>query len=1166
MKEYLDITDELTGLGEAKELLQKGPAAVEVHGCTDSQKSHIQAILGNGFKLNLIVTDDEKKTASIEGDCRFFGARTCIYPAKDMIFYSADIHGNQISRDRLRCIKEISDVITGLSREPLTVITTVGALMEKLTPLSRFTDRSFTVKKGDEFPMDDIISGLVETGYERKALTEEPGDFSERGGIIDIFPTGADDPVRIEMWGDDIDSIRCFDPDSQRSREELESVMIFPATESLFSEEETDKGFKKINRDFEARLKELEEDRESGNRLRKTLHDLETGGRDKGFLYFEKDTANLTDYFPEDISLISFYETKMLKAKAGEIKDEYDHSAEFRYAKGYILPGQKEMLESPEKIFKKAKAKRFAGINNFGITDRAVKADISINAGAKGINAYNNSFAELVSDIKRFKKEGYRTVAVTGSLSRRNRMAEELEAEGISCFFGDEVTGKTPAGSVMVVAGSISHGFIYPEVKFALITENDIFTAGGRKKKREKTGKRRTEELALTPGDFVVHERYGIGIYRGIEKKTIEGIEKDYIKIEYAGKSALFIVATQTDVLQRYACADTDKPPKVNKLGSPSWSNAKTKAREGAERTARDLVRLYAARMSAKGFAFSPDTPWQTEFEESFPYEETTDQLDAIRDVKRDMESSRIMERLICGDVGFGKTEVALRAAFKAVQDGKQVAFLTPTTILAGQHFDTFTERLRTFPVTVGLMSGLQSTGENRKCAASLAKGLTDIVIGTHRILSKDVSFKDLGLLIIDEEQRFGVNHKEKIKKLKENVDVLALSATPIPRTLNMSLAGIRDMSTLEEPPSDRMPVQTFVSEKEDSIIREAITREIKRGGQVYFVSNRINNIEEVRAGLEELVPDAAFAILHGRMDKKDMERIMIEFINGETDVLISTTIIETGLDIPNVNTIIIDNADRFGLSQLYQLRGRVGRSTRRAYAFLLYTRDKVITEVANKRLSAIRDLTELGSGYRLAMKDLEIRGAGNLLGKTQHGHMEAVGFDMYTRMLNEEVSKLKGIPLPEVFETEIDLNTDAFLPDSYINRESQKLEFYKRISAVTSREDMDEIADELRDRFGEIPESAVNLLNIALVKAYAHDGDITEVKSSSCAGKNVIKLVFKEIADQGKLQRARKLAEENRNEFIYSDTGKEKILLWNGGENQLERLAELLKNLEMPE
>ncbi len=1108
MKEYLDISDKLEGLKDAKEVLEKS-GKVEIHGCTDSQKSHIGAILAQGFRLNLIVTDDEKKTAAIEGDCRFFGARTCVYPAKDMIFYSADVHGNQITVDRLKCIKEITDVITGGTKRPLTVITTIGALLEKLVPLSKYTDRIFSLKKGQEAPMDGLASNLVAAGYARKPLTQEPGDFSERGGIIDIFPSGADDPVRIEFWGDEIDSIRVFDPESQRSKDDVTKVNIFPATENIFTGEEISAGLKKIQKAGVKRLEELDPDREKINRIRKNLHDIENEGMDKAFSYFEKNPVNLLDYFPDDISLITFYETNMLKTGADELKKEYDYSMEFRYENGYVLPGQTDMLEDPGKVFKKAVSKRFVALNNFAVSDKVLKGDISLNAGAAGINAYNNSFEILVADLKKYKKEGYRTVVVTPSVSRRNRLVKELQEEGIECFYGDDVKEKLKSGSVAVASGGVSRGFVYPQCKFALITENDIFSGTGRKKRRRKKESKRIEELALTPGDYVVHEMYGIGIYRGIEKKTIEDIEKDYIKIEYAGNSALFIQATQTDVLQRYAASDTDKPPKINKLGSPAWNNTKNRAREGAERIAADLVRLYAARMSERGYAFSPDTIWQQEFEESFPYEETTDQLDAIRDVKRDMESERIMERLICGDVGFGKTEVALRAAFKAVQDGKQVAFLTPTTILAGQHFDTFSERLRNYPVNVALMSGLRTSAENKKCAKDLKDGIVDVVIGTHRILSKDVDFKDLGLLIIDEEQRFGVNHKEKIKKLKENVDVLALSATPIPRTLNMSLAGIRDMSTLEEPPSERMPVQTFVSERDDSIIREAINREVKRGGQVYFVSNRINNIEEVRAGLEKLVPEAEFEILHGRMDKKHMESIMIDFINGEIDVLISTTIIETGLDIPNVNTIIIDNADKFGLSQLYQLRGRVGRASRRAYAFLLYTREKVISEVANKRLSAIRDLTELGSGYRLAMKDLEIRGAGNLLGKTQHGHMEAVGFDMYTQMLNEEVAKLKGLEIPRSFETEIDLNIDAFLPDGYINRESHKLEFYKRIAGITGEEDRDEIADELRDRFGEIPKSAENLLKIALIKAYAHNHEIVKVKDIGRAGAPVIRLEY---------------------------------------------------------
>ena len=652
-------------------------------------------------------------------------------------------------------------------------------------------------------------------------------------------------------------------------------------------------------------------------------------------------------------------------------------------------------------------------------------------------------------------------------------------------------------GGVFVVSGSVSRGFSYPEIKYALITENDIYTAGRIKRDNSKKKKKKPalEELHIEPGDFVAHENYGIGIYRGICKQTVDNVEKDYIKIDYAGNSSVYILATQTDMIQRYASSDTDAPPRVQKIGSASWARAKSKARASAEGIAADLVRLYATRMSMKGFRYSKDTVWQKEFEEMFPFEETQDQLDAIADVKRDMESDRCMDRLICGDVGFGKTEVALRAAFKAVQDGKQVAVLAPTTILAGQHYETFSSRLRAFPVNVALMSGMRSNGENKKAAKGVSDGTVDIVIGTHRILSKDVTFKNLGLLVVDEEQRFGVNQKERIKKLKENVDVIALSATPIPRTLNMSLAGIRDMSTLEEPPVDRQPIQTFVSESDPGIIKEAIRREVNRGGQVYFVFNRINMMDDVVNRLSEIMPDVVFAAAHGQMEKRQLERIMTDFINGEIDVLVSTTIVETGLDIPNVNTIIIENADRLGLSQLYQLRGRVGRASRIAYAFLLFSRERILTDVAEKRLRAISEMTDLGSGYRLAMKDLEIRGAGNLLGRVQSGHMEAVGFELYTKMLNEAVARLKGIDIAESFETMVDIGADAHLPDRYVARENHKLELYKRIAGIGSEEDRQQIEDELLDMYGKLPGPAVNLLKLALITALANKAGITEVR-----------------------------------------------------------------------
>ena len=632
-----------------------------------------------------------------------------------------------------------------------------------------------------------------------------------------------------------------------------------------------------------------------------------------------------------------------------------------------------------------------------------------------------------------------------------------------------------------------------------VITQSDILGKEKAKKRRPKkkyTGKKIQNFSQLSIGDYVVHENHGLGIYRGIEKIEVDRVIKDYIKIEYAGNSNLYILATQLDLIQKYAGSDS-KTPKINKLGTQEWSKTKTKVKTAVKDIAADLVKIYAARQSKNGYQFSKDNIWQKEFEEMFPFEETNDQLSAIEDTKKDMESTKIMDRLICGDVGYGKTEIAIRAAFKAVQDGKQVAVLVPTTILAQQHYNTFSERMKEFPIRIDMLSRFRTASGVKSTIDGLKTGVVDIVIGTHKLLSKDIQYKDLGLLIIDEEQRFGVTHKEKIKQLKKEIDVLTLTATPIPRTLHMSLVGIRDMSVLEEPPVDRLPIQTYVMEYDDEMIREAINREMMRGGQVYYVYNRVNNIDEVTNRIAKLVPDANVVYAHGQMSERKLEQIMYDFIKGEIDVLVSTTIIETGLDISNVNTIIIHDADNFGLSQLYQLRGRVGRSNRTSYAFLMYKRDKMLKEVAEKRLQAIREFTELGSGFKIAMRDLEIRGAGNVLGAEQHGHMAAVGYDLYCKLLNEAVSAMKGEKIMDEFETKIDLNIDAYIPATYIKNETQKINVYKQIAAIENEDDYSDMQDELMDRFGEMPKNAMNLLAIALIKSLAHKVWITEITES---------------------------------------------------------------------
>ena len=714
---------------------------------------------------------------------------------------------------------------------------------------------------------------------------------------------------------------------------------------------------------------------------------------------------------------------------------------------------------------------------------------------ARSIGAYNNSFELLVKDLKQYKKKGYTVILLSGSKTRAKRLAEDLLQEELNCYYTEDYDHVAKAGEVMVLYGKVKRGYEYPLLSFAVISESDIFGSQKKRKHKKKAyeGEKISSFTELSIGDYVVHENHGLGIYRGIEKIEVDKTVKDYIKIEYDKGGNLYILATQLDMIQKYASADAKKP-KLNRLGGQEWNKTKSRVRGAVKEIAADLVELYAKRQQNEGYEYGPDTVWQKEFEEMFPFEETEDQEAAIEAAKRDMESKKIMDRLICGDVGYGKTEIAIRAAFKAVQEGKQVVYLVPTTILAQQHYNTFAQRMKDFPVTVDLLCRFKSAAEQKKTIAELKRGMVDIVIGTHRVLSKDVVFKDLGLLIIDEEQRFGVAHKEKIKQLKNNVDVLTLTATPIPRTLHMSLIGIRDMSVLEEPPMDRLPIQTYVMEYNEEMVREAIARELARGGQVYYVFNRVKQIEDITAKIAALVPDAAVEFAHGQMKERELENIMYRFINGEIDVLVSTTIIETGLDISNVNTIIIHDADNMGLSQLYQLRGRVGRSTRTSYAFLMYKRDKMLKEIAEKRLAAIKEYTELGSGFKIAMRDLEIRGAGNLLGAEQHGHMEAVGYDLYCKMLNEAVKQAKGIETAENFETTIDVDMDAYIPPRYIPNEMQKLDIYKRIAGIENADEKEEMLEELIDRFGEPPKSVENLLNLAEYKAKAHRYYFTEV------------------------------------------------------------------------
>ncbi len=1109
--------------------LKSGKGPLQVTGTLDSQKVHLMYELGeaSAFAWKLVVTYDDTRAKEIYDDLRSFTSRVWLYPAKDLLFYSADIHGNLMARQRIAVLRRLMEDREGV------VVTTMDGLMDHLLPLKYLREQSITVESGQVIDLDAWKERLIAMGYERVAQVDGMGQFSIRGGIVDIFPLTEEVPVRIELWDDEVDSIRTFDLESQRSVEQLEYITIYPAAEVVLSGDQLAAGIRRLEKEEKTYEKALREQHkpEEAHRIHTIIGELRSGldegwrigGLDAYIRYFCPDTVSFLEYFPQGESVIYLDEPARLKEKGETVELEFRESMVHRLEKGYLLPGQTELLYPAAEIL--ARMQKPYAVMLTGLDQKlpGMKVNQKFSIDVKNVNSYQNSFEILIKDLTRWKKEGYRVILLSASRTRASRLASDLREydlraycpdgrEGESGNAGGEGSGsadtgnpgavntsvrKVRPGEILVTYGNLHRGFEYPLLKFVFITEGDMFGVEKKRKRRKKTnyqGKAIQSFTELSVGDYVVHEEHGLGIYKGIEKVERDKVIKDYIKIEYGDGGNLYLPATRLESIQKYAGAEAKKP-KLNKLGGTEWNKTKTRVRGAVQEIAKDLVKLYAARQEKAGFQYGTDTVWQREFEELFPYDETDDQMDAIDAVKTDMESRRIMDRLICGDVGYGKTEVALRAAFKAVQDSKQVVYLVPTTILAQQHYNTFVQRMKDFPVRVDMLSRFCTPARQKRTLEDLRKGMVDIVIGTHRVLSKDMQFKDLGLLIIDEEQRFGVAHKEKIKHLKENVDVLTLTATPIPRTLHMSLAGIRDMSVLEEPPVDRTPIQTYVMEYNEEMVREAINRELARNGQVYYVYNRVTDIDEVAGRVQALVPDAVVTFAHGQMREHELERIMADFINGEIDVLVSTTIIETGLDIPNANTMIIHDADRMGLSQLYQLRGRVGRSNRTSYAFLMYKRDKLLREEAEKRLQAIREFTELGSGIKIAMRDLEIRGAGNVLGAEQHGHMEAVGYDLYCKMLNQAVLALKGETLEEdSYDTVVECDIDAYIPGRYIKNEYQKLDIYKRISAIETEEEYMDMQDELMDRFGDIPRSVENLLKIASIRALAHQAYVTEV------------------------------------------------------------------------
>ncbi len=1078
----------LESLEEYKDLIGSFEVANEVisiHGISDAQKSMITAALSKKTQKScIVITHNDILARKIHEDISFFDTEVSVLlPSSEVIFHKIDAKSNDDRISRIKALSRIGD------RDRLIICTSVEALLPKMAEPDFFYSKFIEIALGDTMSIEGFAEHFISTGYERVDMIEGKGQFSIRGGIIDVYPPTEDYPVRIELFGDEVDSIRYFDLDSQRSLKKLTKIKLSPRRELLLSKDDFHRGVKNLEKALEKRIKFLQ------NHTKKKImeeafkekfsEDIEKMRQSSYFEGIERYSPffydrhySIADYLKDFIVVMD--EPNRVRQRYENVRLEFEENFKHLLEEGEILPEQLNTLFTYDDILFRIKDNQTLCFNTLLKAMEDFKPKKTISFLSKSMQPFHGKINLLIDEIKILKSRRYRVLILAGGKERGQRLVKALWDEGIEALYQDRLSFKLLEGQVVVIPGNISGGFEFPSIKYAIITDMDLLGAA-KKKLPKKKGVSIKFFSDLKVGDYVVHEHHGIGQYMGIERLKVNNVIRDYLHIRYAGNDKLYIPTDQFDLIQKYVGGD--KAPKVNRLAGTEWAKTKAKAKKAIEDMALELLKLYAERQQIKGFVFSKDTRWQKEFEDLFAYRETPDQLNCIEEIKKDMEKDKSMDRLLCGDVGYGKTEVALRAAFKAIMDGKQVAMLVPTTILGQQHFNTCMQRFENFPIKIDLLSRFRSGTEQKKTVEGLKNGTVDLVIGTHRLVQEDVGFKDLGLLIVDEEQRFGVAHKERIKQMKQNVDVLTLTATPIPRTLHMSLIGIRDISVIEEPPEERYPVQTYVMEYNEEIVRDAILRELNRGGQVYFLYNRVRTIEKIAERLRLLIPEARIAAAHGQMEENRLENTMLDFYSGEFDVLVCTTIIESGLDIPNVNTIIVYDADRLGLSSLYQLRGRVGRSNRLAYAYLTYQRDKVLTEVAEKRLQAIKEFTEFGSGFKIAMRDLEIRGAGNLLGKEQHGHMEAIGYDLYTKLLEETVRELTGRPSIEKIETSLEINIEAYIPSNYIEDENQKIEIYKKIAAIDSKEYMYDVEEEIEDRFGDIPPSVRNLLQISYIK-----------------------------------------------------------------------------------
>ncbi len=1085
----------------------KNRESVAITGIGQINRSHMIAGLSRDLDrpLVLLCQDDmAAKRLQEELKCFLDGAAAPILPGRELTFYDAAVVSRAWEQKRLRQLYDLTRGKTALQ------ILTWESLSLRTMPKNVLMNAAFTLEVGQEYPMEDLIRKLTAAGYSRCGMVEGSGQFAVRGGILDIFSPAADQPIRAEFFGDELDTMGYFDIGTQRRSDNADSLTVLPVSETLPSLHPD--GVHGLWRDI-ASLIARQKRRKNVNAplvetLTKDLEKYENGlsnpASDRYMALIYPEMATALDYLPED-ALFVICDHSSLHRTARSRTEEMGMQLDSMLQGGLVAGELCDYVLSWEDFCHALQGRTTVYFDAFGGTSYPEDCPPRqlYPMTAKQLPGYGGNLDTAASDLQHYQKMEFGSLVLCGSRHRAEILQQMLREKGLSAFLCIPLTTLPAAGQILLSDGTLPFGMEYPMSKLAVLSEGQLLARSQPKKRASKkapaTNRQKLSSFTdLTPGDLVVHENYGIGRFVAMEQIKVEGAVKDYIKIAYQGSDTLFVPATQLDLVSKYIGGGGEESNvKLNKIGSDAWQKTKAKARKAAKDMAGELIQLYAARKRQPGYAFSADAPWQQEFEDNFPYPETDDQLRCIADIKRDMESPTPMDRLLCGDVGFGKTEVALRAVMKAVMDGKQAAILVPTTVLAQQHYQTAVARFRGFPVNIDVLSRFRTPKMQQQTLRNLSSGNVDLIIGTHKLLQKSVSFKDLGLLIIDEEQRFGVSHKERLKEMSKGVDVLTLSATPIPRTLNMALSGLRDMSTIEEPPADRYPVQTFVMEHNNAVIDDAIRREVERGGQVYYLHNRTETIDQCASALAQRIPGLRVGVAHGQMGEDALSDVMQAMAEGEIQVLVCTTIIETGLDIPNANTLIIENADRFGLSQLHQLRGRVGRSTRHAYAYFTYRPDKNLTEIAEKRLSAIRDFAEFGSGFKIAMRDLEIRGAGNLLGSEQSGHMSSVGYDMYLKLLDEAVLEERG-EAPKAPDCTADLNVTANVDKAYVSRGEERMDLYRRMAAIRSQEDADDLLDEVVDRYGEPPKGVLNLIDIALLRAKAREAGVKDIRQKS--------------------------------------------------------------------